>query len=313
MEQPLDRRTRIIILILGSCILALILAFFFLEKRTRNYFPSNAPIEPTPVVCSQDVKECPDGSFVSRVAPNCEFSSCPEIDSRRNNRPGELVGNDRDEHGCIGSAGYIWCEAKQKCLRTFEETCADSSLDENWQLYRNDRLGFEIKLPKAVNLWTDEGAVKTHPVKTLENDNIVWFTPEGSPDYVERAKIITGNQPEFEKVQGIPWAILLKKASNDAELENFIQQRYGHECRLGEKKTTNQTGVFDVSIKTSEGEEPGEGCFLNWALVIKYAPEKGLVVAWDLGQATTFNTIDSKGNLLQSFDQEMTESFKFIK
>jgi putative hemolysin len=35
----------------------------------------------------------------------------------------QLVGNDRDAHGCIGSAGYSWCEAKQKCLRTWEENC----------------------------------------------------------------------------------------------------------------------------------------------------------------------------------------------
>jgi len=26
-----------------------------------------------------DVKECPDGSFVSRVAPSCEFAPCPEV------------------------------------------------------------------------------------------------------------------------------------------------------------------------------------------------------------------------------------------
>lgn len=34
-----------------------------------------------------------------------------------------LVGNDRDEHGCIGSAGYSWCQVKQKCLRVWEEPC----------------------------------------------------------------------------------------------------------------------------------------------------------------------------------------------
>jgi hypothetical protein len=36
---------------------------------------------------------------------------------------GVLVGGDRDAHGCIGSAGYTWCEAKQKCLRSWEEPC----------------------------------------------------------------------------------------------------------------------------------------------------------------------------------------------
>ena len=35
----------------------------------------------------------------------------------------EVVGGDKDEHGCIPSAGYVWCEPKQKCLRTWEEPC----------------------------------------------------------------------------------------------------------------------------------------------------------------------------------------------
>jgi len=36
---------------------------------------------------------------------------------------GEVVGNDSDAHGCKGSAGYTWCEEKQKCLRSWEEKC----------------------------------------------------------------------------------------------------------------------------------------------------------------------------------------------
>ena len=32
-----------------------------------------------------------------------------------------IVGGDRDEHGCIGSAGYSWCAPKNKCLRIWEE------------------------------------------------------------------------------------------------------------------------------------------------------------------------------------------------
>ncbi|MDD4318786.1 MAG: hypothetical protein PHW10_00450 [Candidatus Peribacteraceae bacterium] len=37
--------------------------------------------------------------------------------------PEPLLGGDRDVHGCIPSAGYSWCEAKQKCLRVWEEPC----------------------------------------------------------------------------------------------------------------------------------------------------------------------------------------------
>lgn len=32
-----------------------------------------------------------------------------------------LPGSDKDNHGCIGSAGYIWSISKNKCIRPFEE------------------------------------------------------------------------------------------------------------------------------------------------------------------------------------------------
>ncbi len=35
----------------------------------------------TPVACTMEAKQCPDGSYVGRTGPNCEFSPCPEIKS----------------------------------------------------------------------------------------------------------------------------------------------------------------------------------------------------------------------------------------
>lgn len=32
-------------------------------------------------------------------------------------------GSDADSHGCIASAGYTWCDASQKCIRSWEENC----------------------------------------------------------------------------------------------------------------------------------------------------------------------------------------------
>ncbi|WP_096086770.1 hypothetical protein [Agaribacterium haliotis] len=32
----------------------------------------------------------------------------------------KMVGGDRDEHGCIGSAGFSWCERTGKCERPWE-------------------------------------------------------------------------------------------------------------------------------------------------------------------------------------------------
>lgn len=41
--------------------------------------------------------------------------------------PKPVLGGDRDEHGCIGSAGYTWCGIKQKCLRIWEDDCSNST------------------------------------------------------------------------------------------------------------------------------------------------------------------------------------------
>lgn len=40
------------------------------------------------VVCTQEAMQCPDGSYVGRTGPNCEFAACPimnvELDERDN-------------------------------------------------------------------------------------------------------------------------------------------------------------------------------------------------------------------------------------
>lgn len=38
-----------------------------------------------------------------------------------------VLGGDKDAHGCIGTAGYSWCEQKQKCYRPWEENCTSSA------------------------------------------------------------------------------------------------------------------------------------------------------------------------------------------
>lgn len=38
----------------------------------------------------------------------------------------QIVGNDKDTHDCLGSAGYSWCSATNKCSRPFEELCPDA-------------------------------------------------------------------------------------------------------------------------------------------------------------------------------------------
>ena len=59
-----------------------------------------------------------------------------------------LVGNDRDEHGCIGSAGYVWCEEKEQCIRPWEENCTINTENTNSSL--------QIKCAENNGKWIEE-------------------------------------------------------------------------------------------------------------------------------------------------------------
>jgi hypothetical protein len=39
-----------------------------------------------------------------------------------------VVGGDKDEHGCIASAGYQWCSETHKCYRPWEAKCEVDTL-----------------------------------------------------------------------------------------------------------------------------------------------------------------------------------------
>lgn len=63
-----------------------------------------------------------DGKMPVLDASKCAGGQCP-AEPAAPVEPESLLGGDRDEHGCIGSAGYSWCEPKQKCIRPWEEKC----------------------------------------------------------------------------------------------------------------------------------------------------------------------------------------------
>lgn len=48
--------------------------------------------------------------------------------------PAALVGADRDEHGCIGSAGYTWSEVRKDCIRLFEDGIRTEAVDGSGQV-----------------------------------------------------------------------------------------------------------------------------------------------------------------------------------
>ena len=55
------------------------------------------------------------------------------------------VGADRDGHGCIGSAGYVWSEAVQDCIRLFESGIRTEAVDGSGRSVSVGRLKTECR------------------------------------------------------------------------------------------------------------------------------------------------------------------------
>lgn len=124
-----------IILIVGIMVLILVVAglvFLFWPKICVGpcFGPAHCDAQkkcPSDLVCVKfpnnnvftcypqeliDNYPCPNGTIKNIIKTRPMKIECENI-----------VGGDTDEHGCIGSAGYSWCETKQKCLRVWEEEC----------------------------------------------------------------------------------------------------------------------------------------------------------------------------------------------
>jgi hypothetical protein len=66
-------RKTILITILIFLLLAVFAGFWFgLRFIAGEYKPAE------PIVCTMEAKLCPDGSYVGRTGPNCEFAPCPK-------------------------------------------------------------------------------------------------------------------------------------------------------------------------------------------------------------------------------------------
>ena len=133
--------------------------------------------------CTMEAKVCEDGSSVGRTGPNCEFAPCPSSsDQEAENNQQQIVGNDRDEHGCIGSAGYSWCEEKRKCLRSWEESC--ENLD--WKTYQSNKLGIKFKYPQEAEISEGEISDFTNNSGGLTGKSIsIGFKDDALPIYIQ--------------------------------------------------------------------------------------------------------------------------------
>ncbi|PLX25225.1 hypothetical protein C0580_02970 [Candidatus Parcubacteria bacterium] len=62
-------------------------------SNTNNSIPTNENQNKLPaddngqVACTMDAMECPDGSYVGRISPDCNFAPCPKIEQTELSKP----------------------------------------------------------------------------------------------------------------------------------------------------------------------------------------------------------------------------------
>lgn len=202
------------------------------------------------------------------------------------------------------------------------ENVDSTATSSDMYLYTNEKYGFSLQVPKQVsNVGIDCGE-KTLPTKVFDIEGGIYISSEYFFQYNPKTNTCdkTDNSIESmsepEKIYVPNWKFVVKEINSDIELENFLKERYGNGCIVGEQKLTTQNGVFDVFIQ-ADGKDPAETeCFVNYVTAIKYYPEKHKVVSWNLGQEPTFwkyDPVNTVPGLDPSYDADMLSSFRFIE
>jgi hypothetical protein len=112
----------------------------------------------------------------------------------KNSDRGVVVGGDRDSHGCILSAGYTWCEVKNKCLRSWEEGCEVKSVFD--AVYNIDGVDYKLSGGTGYSNETKNTATIFGAPENLDINN------DGVKDYVMLITVSGSGSGTFFYVAG---------------------------------------------------------------------------------------------------------------
>lgn len=112
-----------------------------------------------------------------------------------------IIGGDKDAHGCLGSAGYSWCEAKSSCIRPWESYCTsataktvtfkcDASKSIVATFYPTDDKFVDLKLSDGKNISVPR-AISASGARYANNDESFVFWNKGDTAFITEGDINT--------------------------------------------------------------------------------------------------------------------------
>ena len=186
----------VIILLLGGIFVLVAERFFEICPDDLIACPEEAlpPVDEVPdggVACTMEAKECPDGSYVGRSGPNCEFTACPTVSNGNAGTPDEPVSSDDDMVACTMDAmqcpdgSYVGRVAPDCAFapcptpNTTVTMCADSS--------RNVDACIEIYQPVCANVQVQCITTPCDPVPQTYSNSCFACTDKNVISYTARA------------------------------------------------------------------------------------------------------------------------------
>ena len=189
------------------------LTFLFIQianqKEAVLVSLNNKHSESSQKACTQEAKQCSDGSYVSRTGPNCEFAVCSD---EKNNNTSQIA-NPASEH-CVNDegkleirtnadesqTGYCVFASGKECEEWayFRGECGkmDSS---DWNIYKSNIYGYEIKLPLSwIN--NDKGTgIATFAVSSEKDSPVLEISTASVQDGYDIDQLIKKYLPEEVK------------------------------------------------------------------------------------------------------------------
>ncbi len=162
----MKHKTLIILIIL------VVLAGIWLGLR---FIIGESPIEP--VACTMDAKLCPDGSYVARIPPKCDFAPCPETKTIKLYYYNSELDRDKSGNTACSRNGLVPVERKIPITKTpIQDTIKLLLLGELTDEERAQGISTEYPL-EGLSL---KGASLKDGVLTLEFDDTKNKTVGGS-------------------------------------------------------------------------------------------------------------------------------------
>ncbi len=169
------------------------------------------------------------------------------------------------------------------------------------RLYRNENLGFSVRLPwKMLGYSCSQDIEPAVDLLTTQSGNVVYLHPEWYEDHE-----YLGENPDGSGKYGdcqrhdmnedfddyFARGITVATARNDAEISGFIKEHFGEDCGPFTTGPSLQSGVLDVRVTNVPRpgiEQPSDlgdlACVTNYGYILKYNPTTKRLLHMNLGQ-----------------------------